>query len=116
MARTNIFEKISSKVDFAREVQRLLFLIRNSNGVIFSTEQPTPYGLVQVDHLASIEKFVDQYVFKTWKAKATCLDLNDFATTIGIPEISQKSDLSVEDLLDLSEYVANWKGAVVVDL
>ena len=107
MARTNIFEKISSKVDFAREAQRLLCLIRNSEGVIFSTEQPNPYGFVLEQRLTSIEKFVDQYTFKTWKARATCLDLNDFATTIGITEISQKSDLSVEDLLDLSEYVAN---------
>ncbi|WP_337484141.1 hypothetical protein [Porcipelethomonas sp.] len=55
----------------------------------------------------SLEDFFDTFMFKTWKARGTCISCEDMRETLNLDEIVDSNDPSFEDTISFCEYVAN---------
>lgn len=102
--RKNIFEIINSKQQPLLEILRIDKLLNKYDGVyvgdeIFALSKGTPM---------SIKKYVDEYLFKSWKQRGTCIDCSDFENLIGIfPIPNSEDELTNEYIITYCEYAAN---------
>lgn len=54
----------------------------------------------------SLEDFFDTFMFKTWKARGTCISCEDMRETLNLDEILDSNDPSFEDTISFCEAVA----------
>ena len=107
MSRNNIFQIMESKRDFSQEIRRLEALLHDKRGVAVYTTSIFDMGVPPDPIYMNIEQFVDQYAFKDWKCRGTCIDLTDMSKTLGIEDMFDDHNLTEEEILIYAEYVAN---------
>lgn len=77
--RKTIFEQIKERISFASEINRLDLLIHDKKGI--KIEIPNGkinlYGSDYDIQYLSLEEFFDTFMFKTWKARGTCISCED---------------------------------------
>lgn len=109
MGRKSIFEQLSGKKDFLSEIRRIDKLLKDKSGICVKAF-PKNASIYQEPQFIDIgiENFVDTYIFKAWKGRATCIDCNDMLETLGLKEILTDSvDITENDILSYLEYAAN---------
>ncbi len=109
MARKSIFEQLSGKKIFSSEIRRIDKLLKDKSGICVRVF-PKNASIYQEPQFIDIgiESFVDTYIFKAWKGRATCIDCNDMLETLGLKEILADSvDITENDILSYLEYAAN---------
>lgn len=107
MARNNIFQIMESKRDFLKEIWRLEALLQDKEGVEVYKKPLFDLGLPSKPEYMDIEQFVNQYAFKNWKCRGTCIDLTDMSMTLGIDDMFDNNNFTEEEILIYAEYVAN---------
>jgi len=105
MTRKNIFQIIQSKRDLSKEITRLESLLADTKGVRLY-DSSFPVWNMEVSKYMQIEKFVDEYAFKSWKARRTCVSLEDMVNVLGINDMFSEDDYCEENVLVYLEYVA----------
>ena len=95
MSRNNIFQIMESKRDFSQEIRRLEALLHDKRGVAVYTTSIIDMGVPPDPIYMNIEQFVDQYAFKDWKCRGTCIDLTDMSKTLGIEDMFDEHNLTV---------------------
>ncbi|WP_455530228.1 hypothetical protein, partial [Ruminococcus sp.] len=55
----------------------------------------------------SLEDFFDAFMFKTWKARGTCISCEDMREALNLDEILDSDDPTFEETISYCEYVAN---------
>lgn len=109
MGRKSIFEQLSGKMNFLSEILRIDKLLKNESGInikVFS-KNISFYQEPQLINMG-IEKFVDMYIFKSWKGRGTCIDCNDMLETLDLKAILKDSENITENsVLNYLEYAAN---------
>lgn len=107
--RKTIFEQIKESISFSSEIQRLEELINDRNGI--RVEIPRGIFAIEGDDFDtkyySLECFFDNFKFKTWKSRGTCISCEDMRETLNIEEIVESDNPSFEDTITYCEYVAN---------
>lgn len=100
MARRNIFELLREKesASLSDNIRR----IRN----LYSDEYDFAKDINGKDY--TLEEFVDEYAFNTWKARGRCLDQDDFYETIDFSSIQAGSQYVLEDFLSEIEVIYNF--------
>ena len=100
MARRNIFELLREKdsSSFSDNIRR----IRN----LYSGEYDFARDINGKDY--TLEEFVDEFAFNTWKARGRCIDQDDFYETIDFSSIQLGSQYSLEDFLSEIEVIYNF--------
>ena len=107
--RKTIFEQIKDRISFASEIQRLDKLINDPNGIRIEIPD-TFFSMTDNDvdiQYYSLEDFFDTFMFKTWKARGTCISCKDMRKTLNLDEIVDSDDPSFEETISYCEYVAN---------
>ena len=95
--RKSIFDIVSSTVDMAGEVKRLLVMSRNETVLI--AEYGIKYNLFD---------FVDRYCFKEWSARQHFLNVDDFLTALNFNLLYHDALNNVDSLLTLIELIYNF--------
>ncbi|MBP3594981.1 MAG: hypothetical protein J6J44_10665 [Lachnospiraceae bacterium] len=106
MGRKNIFQIMESMRDLSKEITRLESMLNDKKGVRLY-DSSYPLWDMEVSKYMKIEEFVDEYAFKTWKARRTCVNLEDLLNTLGINDMFSEDDFCEENVLIYLEYVAN---------
>lgn len=108
MARKNIFQKLSSNVNYYDEINRIEQLLKNKTGIRIEVA-PKNWGLEPDFHSLSIESFVDTFVFKSWKQRGTCISCEDMRESLGFDFIfdAKESELELNEILNYFEYASN---------
>ena len=107
--RKTIFEQIKDRISFALEIQRLDKLINDPNGIRIEIPN-TMFTMTDNDfdiEYYSLEDFFDAFMFKTWKARGTCISCEDMRETLNLDEILDSDDPTFEETISYCEYVAN---------
>lgn len=107
--RKTIFEQIKDRISFASEIQRLDKLINDPNGIRIEIPN-TLFTMTDNDFdikYYSLEDFFDAFMFKTWKARGTCISCEDMRETLNLDEILDSDDPTFEETISYCEYVAN---------
>ena len=107
--RKTIFEQIKDRISFALEIQRLDKLINDPNGIRIEIPN-TMFTMTDNDfdiEYYSLEDFFDAFMFKTWKARGTCISCEDMIETLNLDEILDSDDPTFEETISYCEYVAN---------
>lgn len=109
MGRKSIFEQLSGKKNFLSEIRRIDKLLKDKSGIDIKVfPQNAPFYQEPQFMNIGIENFVDEYRFKDWKGRGTCIDCNDMLETLGLKAILKDSEYVTEnDILSYLEYVAN---------
>ena len=95
--RKSIFDIVSSTVDMASEVKRLL--VMSQNETVLVVEDTINYNLFD---------FVDRYCFKEWSARQHFLNVNDFLNALNFSLLYHDALNNVESLLTLIELIYNF--------
>ena len=95
--RKSIFDIVSSTVDMASEVKRLL--VMSQKETVLVAEYTINYNLVD---------FVDQYCFKEWSARQHFLNVDDFLTALNFNLLYHDALNNVDSLLTLIELIYNF--------
>lgn len=109
MGRKSIFEQLSGRMNFLSEIRRIDKLLKNELGIRFKV-CPKNSSFYQEPQLIDfgIEKFVDMYIFKSWKGRGTCIDCNDMLETLDLNKILEDSEDTTENnILNYLEYASN---------
>lgn len=109
MGRKSIFEQLSGRINFLSEMRRIDKLLKDESGISVKVF-PKNASFYQEPQLinAGIEKFVDAYIFKSWKGRGTCIDCNDMLEALDLKEILKGSEnITENNLLNYLEYAAN---------
>ncbi|MBR1663585.1 MAG: hypothetical protein IJ696_04570 [Ruminococcus sp.] len=107
--RKTIFEQIKDRISFASEIQRLDKLINDPNGIRIEIPN-TLFTMTDNDFdikYYSLEDFFDAFMFKTWKARGTCISCEDMREALNLDEILDSDDPTFEETISYCEYVAN---------
>ena len=107
--RKTIFEQIKERISFASEINRLDLLIHDKKGIRIEIPngKTNIYGSGYDIQYLSLEEFFDTFMFKTWKARGTCISCEDMRETLDLNEILDSDDPSFEEVISFCEYVAN---------
>lgn len=109
MGRKSIFEQLAGRMDFLSEIRRIDKLLKDKSGINIKVfpRNSSFYQDPEVVNMG-IEKFVDMYIFKSWKGRGTCIDCNDMLETLDLKEILKDSENIIEsNILNYLEYAAN---------
>ena len=100
MARRNIFELLREKenTSLSDNIRR----IRN----LYSGEYDFARDINGKDY--TLEEFVDEFAFNTWKARGRCLDQDDFYETLDFSSIQAGSQYNLDDFLSEIEVIYNF--------
>ena len=102
---------MKEKMSFSSEIKRLDALIQDKQGVKIDKSFDLfnlPSNISCLEYY-SIEKCVDEFIFKTWKGRGTCISCEDMRKTLNIDKIVTYFDPTLEEVLTYCEYVANIK-------
>ena len=96
MKRKNIFEIISSQRNPLNEIERIEQMLTDSNGVYIGDEifQAFTKGTP-----SSIVDYIDNYLFKTWKARETCICIDDLKQLLNLDDLPSEDEVSEEFIL-----------------
>lgn len=95
--RKSIFDIVSSTVDMASEVKRLL--VMSQKETVLVAEYTINYNLFD---------FVDRYCFKEWSARQHFLNVNDFLNALNFSLLYHDALNNVDSLLTLIELIYNF--------
>lgn len=103
--RQNIFEIVNAKRSPSAEIKRIDKLLNKKGGVLVADELLS--GFTKGTPTSIIE-YVDDYLFKSWANRGTCVDCNDLEQTLDISELPQSdADVSEHFAMAFCEYAAN---------
>lgn len=104
--RKNIFEIINSYHNPLQEIKRIDNLLLDNNGVYVKDDQ---FFTLTDSTPNSIVKYIDDYLFKGWAARGTCICTSDMKTVLGIGIIPDEDEIceNIEFVLRYCEYAAN---------
>lgn len=104
--RKNIFDIINSQRNPLEEIERISDLLKAEDGVYVNDDF---LDMLSKGTPTSIEKYVDKYLFKKWKARGTCICINNLKDILEISNIPNEDELydDIEYILRYCEYAAN---------
>lgn len=104
MARKNIFDIMSSQWDLETEANRIHRLFTRDKYLGFCEDDflDSRYKYI------TLEDFVDQYSFSSWKNRTRCIDVEDYLNTLDYYQVLEDSYSYHEDFLVLIEIVYNF--------
>jgi len=110
MPRIDIFQQLSKKRNFDRNLRRIETLLNDKSGIrieiqtdLFPVTEPKTQSLSVVD-------FVDAFAFKSWKQRSQCINCKDMCAELGLEIYIAGSASFDEDsyaILNYLEYASN---------
>ena len=107
--RKTIFEQLEGMMSLSKEIERLDDLLNDKSGIKIEIP-PDPFYSSILDstfQYYTIENYVDEYGFKYWKGRGTCISCNDMRNCLNIDDILILDNPTEDQIITFIEYVAN---------
>ena len=96
--RKNIFQIIEENDDLGRKIERIVQLFQEEQLVVLQTNNSKK--------AYTMEKVVNDGLFKTWKQRGYCVDVDDFLDALAFDELCENDDM--ESFVIIVEVVYNF--------
>jgi len=101
MSRKNIFEILDKEIDFGEEARRIYALFSEKETQVTCRDNQV--------HTLSLEEFINEEYFSTWRHRGRCISVEEFKRKIGINfnHSNLLNDCTMALFLNYCEYVSN---------
>ena len=101
-------------MSFSSEIKRLDQLIHDNKGVRLEISKNLSAPTFDEDEdfeisFYSLEEFIDEFMFKRWKYRGTCINCKDMREALDLEAILLETEPPLEHIVSYCEYVANLK-------